>query len=105
MRHSLDLLHQLLFPDVPVSKESDDLNTDFDLRYKLHTAPHVVFNGLAHMFTVMIGRLSYADPPDWLSVDMHSDIEKMTGKIDAELFLSAPLPPCRASEGPYGLNH
>ena len=31
------------------------------------------------MFIVMIGRLSYADPPEWLSAELQADIEKLTG--------------------------
>ena len=80
MKHGLYLLHRLVFLNESDSNSSDELTTDFDLRYKLHTPPLAVFNGLPHMFTVMIGRLSYADPPDWLSADLRNDIEKMTGR-------------------------
>ena len=51
----------------------------FDFRTKLYYAPHVAFNGLAHMFIVMIGRLSYADPPEWLGSELQAEIEKLTG--------------------------
>lgn len=81
MKYCLDLLHRLIFPDSVVLRESDELKTDYNLRYKLHTPPQAVFNGLAHMFTVMIGRLSYADSPDWLPSDLQTEIEKITGKV------------------------
>ena len=32
------------------------------------------------MFVVMIGRLSYADPPDWLDAEAQTEIEKLTGE-------------------------
>ena len=71
--HFLALLHKLVLP----SEEQDE--AEFDFRQKLYHAPHVSFNGLAHMFVVMIGRLSYADPPEWLTSELQADVEKLTG--------------------------
>ncbi|KAG1716637.1 hypothetical protein ID866_515 [Astraeus odoratus] len=39
----------------------------FSLRERLHRAPIRKFNGLVHIFIETFGRLSYADPPDWIS--------------------------------------
>lgn len=77
MKQALLLLHQLV---VPTSIADDQDVSDFDFRQKLFYAPHAMFNGLTHMFVVMIGRLSYADPPDWLDVDLQAEIEKLTGE-------------------------
>ena len=75
MRQGLYLLHKLVVPT-----QSDDPNaSDFDFRQKLLYASHSMFNGLTHMFIVMIGRLSYADPPDWLDAELQAEIEKLTG--------------------------
>ena len=71
---ALQLLHRLILGPF----ESHGVQ-DFDFRQKLYYAPHVAFNGLAHMFIVMIGRLSYGDPPEWLSVELHAEIERLTG--------------------------
>ncbi|EIN12048.1 hypothetical protein PUNSTDRAFT_142206 [Punctularia strigosozonata HHB-11173 SS5] len=57
---ALNLLHYLVFASDPA----------FDLRQKLIQAAQLrPFNGLTHMFIVTLGRLSYADCPDWLEGD------------------------------------
>jgi len=50
----------------------------YDLRQKLNHAPYRQFNGLIHMFIVTFGRLSYADAPEWLSLELRSEVEDMT---------------------------
>ena len=70
----LQVLHLLV-----EGSSNADVVEGFDFRTKLYYAPHIAFNGLAHMFIVMIGRLSYADPPEWLSAELQADIEKLTG--------------------------
>lgn len=77
---ALHLLHELVVPAI------DQPELDFDLRQRLYyvpriAAPRVTFTGLVHIFTVMIGRLSYADPPEWLSGELQVEIEKITGEI------------------------
>ncbi|EIW82811.1 hypothetical protein CONPUDRAFT_51632, partial [Coniophora puteana RWD-64-598 SS2] len=37
-----------------------------DLRRQLEAAPTRPFNGLLHAFIVVLGRSSYADPPEWI---------------------------------------
>ncbi|TDL26276.1 hypothetical protein BD410DRAFT_784364 [Rickenella mellea] len=66
---TLHLLHHLIFTPKPT----------FDLRLKLHYADnsHRQFNGLSHMFIVMIGRLSCADPPDWLEEAPRLELERL----------------------------
>jgi hypothetical protein len=54
MQGSLQLLHYLIF--------RGDLESD--LQRKLQYPPPR-FNGLEHMFVIGLGRLSYADPPEW----------------------------------------
>ncbi|KAL5485216.1 hypothetical protein ACEPAI_7858 [Sanghuangporus weigelae] len=74
LKHALRLLHRLA-----LSAPQDDLKTlDFDFRQKLFYVQHAMFNGLPHMFIVTIGRLSYADPPDWLDGELQTEIEKLT---------------------------
>ncbi|KAL5523772.1 hypothetical protein ACEPAG_7945 [Sanghuangporus baumii] len=74
LKHGLRLLHRLA-----LSAPQDDLKAlDFDLRQKLFYVQHSMFNGLPHMFIVTIGRLSYADPPDWLNGELQTEIEKLT---------------------------
>ncbi|KAL5528440.1 hypothetical protein ACEPAF_7576 [Sanghuangporus sanghuang] len=74
LKHALRLLHRLA-----LCAPQDDLKTlDFDFRQKLFYVQHAMFNGLPHMFVVTIGRLSYADPPDWLDGELQTEIEKLT---------------------------
>ncbi|KAL5507293.1 hypothetical protein ACEPAH_6749 [Sanghuangporus vaninii] len=74
LKHALRLLHRLA-----LSVPQDDLKIlDFDFRQKLFYVQHAMFNGLPHMFVVTIGRLSYADPPDWLDGELQTEIEKLT---------------------------
>ncbi|KIK67318.1 hypothetical protein GYMLUDRAFT_37407 [Collybiopsis luxurians FD-317 M1] len=50
------LLHYLVFRFQP----------EITLKSKLQHAPHRWFNGIAHMFIVTFGRLSYAPIPEWM---------------------------------------
>jgi hypothetical protein len=54
MQGSLQLLHYLIF--------REDLEND--LQRKLQQPPPR-FKGIEHMFVIGLGRLSYADPPEW----------------------------------------
>ncbi|KAJ7587198.1 hypothetical protein C8J56DRAFT_943791 [Mycena floridula] len=66
MDQTLFLLHHLVLRSEQV-----------DLVYKLHHAPHRPFIGITHMFTVTLGWLSYADPPDWVDVQARRNIVMM----------------------------
>ncbi|KAG8911913.1 hypothetical protein FRC01_005408 [Tulasnella sp. 417] len=51
-----------------------------DLRHQILQAAArdpVQFNGLHHLFILTFGRLSYADPPDWLSPELKDVVTKM----------------------------
>ena len=50
----LQLLHYIVFK----------MESQLDLQRVIQFPPHR-FNGLEHMFVVGLGRLSYADPPEW----------------------------------------
>lgn len=80
--HTLRLLHLLVFTRPPSSSPTQSQATTsqtYNLRVALYHAPHVHFNGVVHMFMVMIGRLSYADAPEWLEQSLQSKIERLTG--------------------------
>jgi len=78
--YALRLLHLLVFTGPPSNSpaQSQTSNPPYNLRYALYHAPHVHFNGVAHMFVVMIGRLSCADTPEWLEQSLQSKIDKLT---------------------------
>jgi len=78
------LLHHLVFTPVPV----------FNLRHKLHYAPHRQFNGITHMFIVTFGRLSYADPPDWVDSDGKLELETIAEMARDLLSLVVEGPEC-----------
>ena len=71
---TLLLLQYLVFrPELPMN-----------LRQKLHHAPHRRFNGIAHMFVLTLGRLSFADPPERLHSEGRETLEQLAGEcIDA----------------------
>jgi hypothetical protein len=50
-----------------------------NLRLRLHHAPHRAFSGISHMFIVTFGRLSYADPPEWVDAAQRRELEGMAG--------------------------
>lgn len=59
--------------------------TAFNLRYRLHHLPIKRFNGIAHMFTVTMSRLSFADSPTWLTEVQKVQLEQTMGKCSATL--------------------
>jgi hypothetical protein len=69
---TLNLLYHLVFASDPT----------FNLRHKLLQAAQLrPFNGLTHMFIVTLGRLSYADCPDWLGSNSKVDLEQAAGNV------------------------
>ncbi|KAI1791334.1 hypothetical protein LXA43DRAFT_973179 [Ganoderma leucocontextum] len=48
-----------------------------NLRHKLMVAPKRIFNGLWHMFTVTLGRISYAPPPESISPENQVKLEQI----------------------------
>ncbi|KAJ6625537.1 hypothetical protein B0H10DRAFT_616824 [Mycena sp. CBHHK59/15] len=68
LNQTLFLLHHLVF----------GLEPNFNLRHKLHYAPHRTFTGIAHMFIVTFGRLSCADPPEWIDLTHKQELEGMS---------------------------
>jgi len=75
--YGVHLLWTLVNPSVPV----------VNLCLKIHQAASVdpqQFNGLLHQFTVALGRLSFADPPDWLSPPGKDAMVK-TGELARDL--------------------
>ena len=50
-----------------------------NLRHKLMVAPRRVYNGIWHMFTVTLGRISYAPPPESISPEDQVKLEQICG--------------------------
>jgi hypothetical protein len=70
MQGSLQLLYIMVFKtDTPVDLQSK-------LQYSLPQ-----FSGAEHMFVVALGRLSYADPPNFKGKAARDSIEKCAGKL------------------------
>jgi len=68
LNQTLFLLHHLVF----------GLEPNFNLRHRLHYAPSRTFNGITHMFIVTFGRLSCADPPEWIDSARKVELETMS---------------------------
>jgi hypothetical protein len=68
---TVTLIHHLVFSTEP----------PFNLKVLLHS-PRQMLTGLKHMFIVCFGRLSCADPPDWIDKTFRSELESLTGKWD-----------------------
>ncbi|KAJ7178430.1 hypothetical protein C8R43DRAFT_1117814 [Mycena crocata] len=68
LNQTLFLLHHLLY----------GLEPNFNLRHRLHYAPSRTFNGITHMFIVTFGRLSCADPPEWIESGQKAELEAMS---------------------------
>ncbi|OBZ67192.1 Regulator of nonsense transcripts UPF2 [Grifola frondosa] len=51
----------------------------FNLRQKLILVQNRFFHGISHMFTVTMGRLSYADTPEWVGERNQLQLEQMAG--------------------------
>ncbi|KAF8622744.1 hypothetical protein AX15_006834 [Amanita polypyramis BW_CC] len=62
------LIHHLV-----VSMESS-----FNLKPRVHHNSHQALTGLNHIFIVSFGRLSYADPPDWIDKPGRRELESLT---------------------------
>ncbi|KAJ6499201.1 hypothetical protein C8R45DRAFT_1093446 [Mycena sanguinolenta] len=67
LNQTLFLMHHLVFGMEP----------NFNLRHRLHYAPSRTFNGITHMFIVTFGRLSCADPPEWINSAQTLELEAM----------------------------
>jgi hypothetical protein len=67
---TLRLLHYLVF------KGGSQVNLQQKIQY-----PPPKMNGLEHMFVVGLGRLSYADPPEWQSKAAKEALENGTSKF------------------------
>jgi hypothetical protein len=79
LNQTLFLLHHLVFDAKPA----------FNLQHSLQVAaPHRRFNGITHMFIVTLGRLSYADPPEWVESAARAELEQLIGSCP---FYSFPL--------------
>ena len=50
-----------------------------NLRQKLMVAPRRIYSGLWHMFTVTLGRISYAPPPESISPEDQVKLEQICG--------------------------
>ncbi|KAG2345667.1 hypothetical protein BDR05DRAFT_930330 [Suillus weaverae] len=75
------LLHHLMFKaEAPLR-----------LRERLECAPRH-YNGLVHLFVVTMGRLSFADVPEWVQEEDKQDLERVAGlaKDLLELLMDAP---------------
>ncbi|KAJ7901938.1 hypothetical protein B0H14DRAFT_1261278 [Mycena olivaceomarginata] len=68
LNQTLFLLHHLVF----------SLEPNFNLRHRLHCAPSRTFNGITHMSIVTFGRLSCADPPEWIDPAQKVELEAMS---------------------------
>ncbi|KAF8210378.1 hypothetical protein K438DRAFT_153730 [Mycena galopus ATCC 62051] len=68
LNQTLLLMHHLVF----------GLEPNFNLRHRLHYAPSRTFNGITHMFIVTFGRLSCADPPEWIDPAQKLELEAMS---------------------------
>ncbi|KAF8893964.1 hypothetical protein BD779DRAFT_1669476 [Infundibulicybe gibba] len=64
IKQALLLLHYLVFKAEPV----------YNLRHKLQHVGIPAFNGLIQTFIVTFGRLSYADPPNWMEPDGKAEL-------------------------------
>ena len=74
---TVTLIHHLVFSTKPA----------FDLKVLLHNPRQLT--GLKHMFIVCFGRLSCADPPEWIDKTCRSELESLTGMWDRRLLSGA----------------
>lgn len=81
MNQTTFLLHHLMFK----------AGAPLRLRERLECAPRH-FNGLVHIFVVTMGRLSFADVPEWVQEEDKQDLERVAGlaKDLLELLMDAP---------------
>jgi hypothetical protein len=66
---TLFLIHNLVFSIQPA----------FNLRHKFQHASRPQFNGIIHIFIVTLGRLSYADAPNWVEQKGREELEQIAG--------------------------
>ncbi|KAF5393300.1 hypothetical protein D9757_000667 [Collybiopsis confluens] len=76
------LLHYLVFRFQP----------EMTLKLKLQHAPHRWFNGVAHMFIVTFGRLSYAPIPEWMELEKKAEFAAVRDAARELLELVVPGP-------------
>ncbi|KAG1737622.1 hypothetical protein EDB19DRAFT_1716897 [Suillus lakei] len=81
MNQTTFLLHHLMFK----------AEASLSLRERLERAPRH-YNGLVHLFVVIMGRLSFADVPEWVQEEDKQDLERVAGlaKDLLELLIGAP---------------
>ncbi|KAI5890506.1 uncharacterized protein SCHCODRAFT_02632043 [Schizophyllum commune H4-8] len=74
---------------------------ELDLRRKLIHTSHVIVNGLMHVFVVAFGRLSYADPPDWVDKEGKDELQLLQGYTEELLNMVIDGPEGEAVWGTY----
>jgi hypothetical protein len=70
MNQTTFLLHHLII------KAKNDVR----LRERLELAPRE-YNGVVHLFVVAMGRLSFADVPEWVKGKDKQELEKVAGML------------------------
>ncbi|KAL1670030.1 hypothetical protein GGF50DRAFT_43036 [Schizophyllum commune] len=74
---------------------------ELDLRRKLIHTSHVIVNGVMHIFVVAFGRLSYADPPDWVDKEGKDELQLLQGYTEELLNMVIDGPEGEAVWGTY----
>ncbi|KAL1691478.1 hypothetical protein GGG16DRAFT_124799 [Schizophyllum commune] len=74
---------------------------ELDLRRKLIHTSHVIVNGVMHIFVVAFGRLSYADPPDWVDQEGKDELQLLQGYTEELLNMVIDGPEGEAVWGTY----
>ncbi|KAG8734671.1 hypothetical protein FRC12_018428 [Ceratobasidium sp. 428] len=92
LRLAIQLLHYLSFSSDP----------EPNVRERLCYAPRGTFNGLIHMFIVAFGRLSSADPPEYLDEPRSATLREIRGMSEALLGIVVDGPEV---EGIYDVFH
>jgi len=64
---TVTLIHHLVFGAEP----------SLNLRLMLHHNPRRMLTGLNHLFIISIGRLSFADPPEWIGKTGKRELESL----------------------------
>lgn len=79
MTRTLVLLHYLM---------TNADATKINLRQKLMFPPRRFSNALWHMFTVSLGRISYAHPPEWAGAENALILDQICGRPSRQPHLS-----------------
>ncbi len=79
INRTVALLYYMVFTPDPTAP--------YDLSRKLRSVRHRHFNGIQHMFTVTMGRLTFADSPAWLTETQRIQFETTIGGC-SQLLLS-----------------